>query len=316
MFVAVALVGFVFGFLAATVVATRSRKLRTDISSLLSRLHLISNDVGKGFEEDFRPQEASVTTSDEKARWSSSELLTKKQVETRFEPSSWQFLAYEDFKTTILAKQAGVKKFPCVYATMGYRDDEHRYIFLETNNPAEPRNIRRIAPALETYLDTAKQIGPNTSLVIIGAPSEKAKSVDAYNDTFWNMLRGLRMTDPKPWPEEVPKLVESTKWTFCYNGEPVFPIMLTPAHTQRWSRHMSVPIIALQPKWVLDDLLSTPEKRCEATGKVRKLLREFDQVDISPDLTSYGHPGTSEARQLCLLDENQTVKCPYDNFDT
>lgn len=78
---------------------------------------------------------------------------------------------------------------------------------------------------------------------------------------------------------------------------------------------MSVPIIALQPKWVLDKLLDTPEKRKVATGKVRKLLKEYDQIDISPDLTSYGQPGTSEARQLCLLDENETASCPYSNFD-
>lgn len=129
------------------------------------------------------------------------------------------------------------------------------------------------------------------------------------------MLRMLRVTDPKPWPHDVPESVDSEKWTFCYNGEPVFPVMLTPAHMQRWSRHMSVPIIALQPKWVLDKLLSTPEKREAATGKVRKLLKEYDQIDISPDLTSYGQPGTSEARQLCLLDENETASCPYSNFD-
>ena len=316
MFVAIAFVGFVFGFLAAAIAATRSEELRTDISRLLSWFQKIAYDVREEFEEDVRPKEASQTTSNQQARYLSNELLTREQVESRYEPSSWQFLAYEDFKTTILAKQTGMKKFPCVYATMGYRDDEHRYIFLETNNPAEPQNVRLIAPALETYLSTARQFGPNTSLVIIGAPSEEEKSVEAYNNTFWDMLRGLRMTDPKPWPADVPQSVESTKWTFCYNGEPVFPILLTPAHTQRWSRHMSVPIIALQPKWVLDDLLSTPEKRGEATDKVRKLLKQFDQVDISPDLTSYGHPGTSEARQLCLLDENQTVNCPYRNFDT
>lgn len=315
MFFAVASIAFAFGFLAATISATRSEKFRTEISNLLSWLPPVSKDVRKAVKEGFG-LEASLGRLDEQGGWSGRGLLTKHQVETQFEPSSWQYLAYEDLTTTILAKQTGMKKFPCVYATMGYRDNQHRYLFLESDNPASPQNIRLIAPALKAYLETAKGLGPNTSLVIIGAPSETEKSVDAYNNTFWDMLRGLRMTDPKPWPVDVPASVESAEWTFCYNGEPVFPVMLTPTHIQRWSRHMSVPVIALQPKWVLDNLLSTPEKRSEATGKVRKLLKEFDQVDISPDLTSYGQVGTSEARQLCLLDENQTVECPYRDFDT
>ena len=198
---------------------------------------------------------------------------------------------------------------------MGYRADEHRYVFLKSDNPAEPQNIRLVAPALLSYLSISPSLGPNTSLVIVCAPSETEKTVEEYNDSFWHMLRMLRITDPKPWPKDVPESVDSEKWTFCYDDQPIFPVMLTPAHTRRWSRHMSVPIIALQPKWVLDRLLGTPEKREAAIGKVRKLLKDYDQIDISPDLTSYGQPGTSEARQLCLLDKNETASCPYSNFD-
>ncbi|KAG9559605.1 hypothetical protein KCU97_g17970, partial [Aureobasidium melanogenum] len=61
--------------------------------------------------------------------------------------------------------------------------------------------------------------------------------------------------------------------------------------------------------------MSTPEKRKSATGKVRKLLAEYDQIDISPDLTQYGEEGTSEIHQLCLKDENETMDCPFDDFD-
>lgn len=242
-------------------------------------------------------------------------LLTKDQVEANFDNASWQALAYQDFKTVVLAKENQMKTFPCIYATMGYRADEHRYIFLNSDDPSEPQNIRLIAPALKEYLRTSTSLGPNTSLVIVGAPSEREKSVEEYNNTFWAMLRGLRIIDAETWPKDIPETIDSEKWMFCFDGQPLFPVMLTPAHMRRWSRHMSVPIIALQPKWVLDRLLSTPEKRESATGKVRKLLKEYDQIDISPDLTSYGQPGTSEARQLCLLDINETAKCPYANLD-
>jgi FPC/CPF motif-containing protein YcgG len=208
-----------------------------------------------------------------------------------------------------------MKTFPCVYATVGYRADHHRYVFLESDDPSEPRNVRKIALALAEYLRISTSLGPNTSLVIIGASSEKQRSVEEHNRTFWDMLRGLRICDPKGWPEEIPQETADAKWSFCFNGEPVFPVMLTPAHQERWSRHMSVPVIALQPKWVLDNLLETPEKRKAARSKIRNLLQKYDTIGISPDLTDYGAVGTSEVRQLCLQDKNESVQCPYRNFD-
>ena len=35
---------------------------------------------------------------------------------------------------------------------MGYRSDDHRYVFLESDNPSEARNIRIIGLALREYL--------------------------------------------------------------------------------------------------------------------------------------------------------------------
>lgn len=313
MIVALAFVCFVLGFGAAIAVARIPGRLQTTVVKLLDTISTSSNTSLKPNDKNI---ETLWTSPKDKGNLNDSQLLTKEEVETRFGPSSWQFLAYQDFRTAILARESGIKTFPCVYATMGYRAGDHRYVFLKSDNPAEPQNIRCIAPALRDYLSMARDLGPNTSLVIIAAPSEKEKSVEEYNNTFWEMLRGLRIVDPEPWPKNVPEILESEKWTFCFNGEPVFPVMLTPAHTQRWSRHMSVPLIALQPKWVLDQLLSTPDRREAAVGKVRKLLKSFDQIDISPDLTSYGAEGTSEARQFCLLDKNETATCPYSNLDT
>lgn len=315
MIVTVAVSCVFLGFIAAAAVLTKPEKTNPEILWLLSSLRLVSreryeNILCTSLENGI---DSSSTASD---ALKDGNLLTKEQVEADFEPSSWQALAYQDFRTKILAKGTGMKTFPCVYATMGYRAGDHRYIFLHSDNPAEPRNVRKIAPALQEYLRISKSLGPNTSLVIFGAPSQTERSVESYNNSFWDMLRGLRIADPNAWPTEVPESLASEKWTFCYGGEAVFPVMLTPAHSQRWSRHMSVPVIALQPKWVLDNLLSTQIKRDAAVGKVRKLLKEYDQVDVSPDLTSYGQPGTSEARQLCLLNENKTAEQPYLNLDS
>ena len=63
---------------------------------------------------------------------------------------------------------------------MGFRSHDHRYIFLESDDPAEPRNLRKIAPALKEYLDISTTLGPNTSLVIIGDRVQMGLNVHLY----------------------------------------------------------------------------------------------------------------------------------------
>lgn len=140
--------------------------------------------------------------------------------------------------------------------------------------------------------------------------------MEDYRYRFWSTLRALRIYDSKPWPQEVPKDVESNTWAFCFDGSPIFPVALTPLHEKRKSRWAPSLCIALQPKWVFDHLLSTQQKRDGATAKVRTLLREYDDVDPSPSLTAYGAPGTTEAHQLFLADDNELEgQCPYEDFD-
>ncbi|RKL35174.1 hypothetical protein BFJ70_g8032 [Fusarium oxysporum] len=302
---------------AFTVVTRLMQFLKAPLNRFIKKLRFLTN--GFKLVTSTTEQEVAALRSHgvkDTRSYSHAELLTRNEVESRFNENSWQGLAYQDFRNTILARGRETKTFPCVYATMGYRSDDHRYVFLESDNPSEPRNVRKVALCLASYLRISTSLGPNTSLVIIGAPSEKQRTVEEHNRTFWDMLRGLRICDPKAWPDDIPQDTEDAKWTFCFNGEPVFPVMLTPAHQKRWSRHMSVPVIALQPKWVLDNLLGTPEKRKAAQNKVRNLLQKYDTIGVSPDLTAYGAVGTSEARQLCLQDKNESVQCPYRNFDS
>lgn len=169
-----------------------------------------------------------------------------------------------------------------------------------------------ISAALTEYLAIAPDLGDNTSLVIVSAPADVRLDVEAFSKRFWRLLERLHSADQKPWPSTVPESIHDANWTFCFEGIPIFPILLTPAHDRRRSRYASVPIVALQPKWILDKLLGTPEKREIAQNKVRKLLVAYDTIEVSPDLAAYGTEGTSEARQLCLLDENAPAEVPKD----
>lgn len=168
---------------------------------------------------------------------------------------------------------------------------------------------------MRAYLALAPSLGSNTSLVIMCAETEKTEELAFYTERFWKFLRGLRIFDSDQWPRDVPTKTADKEWTFCYAGESVFPIALTPAHQDRRSRHARNLIIAMQPKWVIDALLASPEKRDAAQNKVRGLLRKYDVADVSSDLTAYGADGSSESRQLVLTDDGSTNHIPYGDLD-
>jgi FPC/CPF motif-containing protein YcgG len=228
-----------------------------------------------------------------------------------YAPETWQRKVYEDLVTVLLSKEHGIKTFPCVYATKGYKSNDHRYVFIHSEDPSEPRNVRLIGRGLRAYLPLSRSCGPNTTLVVLCPPSTKARSVEQYNLDFWGLLRGLRVFDTKPWPEEIPADTIANKWAFCFDGVPWFPAVLTPAHSKRQSRYAPNLVIVMQPKWIFDILFNTLEKRHKACEKVRALVADFDEIPVSPDVAHYGEPGTTESRQYYLLDENETSYCPY-----
>ena len=317
------------GFLAVNLLTTKPRTGRTLFIGFYNNICLAVNSWQREFHSPKIRKERTPDGSKEERGFAT--LLTRcgsnlaakliqadpirTQVEEQYCHGTWQRETYEDFRGTILAREHA-RTFPCLYATKGFRDNDHRYVFLLSEDPSEPRNIHVIGPALKAYLSLAHSLGSNTSLVIISQPSNKRQSLETYNESFWNLLRGLRICDQVDWPSHVPPNTSDPYWTFCFNGEPIFPIALTPAHERRWSRHASTLIVAIQPKWVIDNLMSTLKERQDATDKVRHLLRKYDRVEISPHLADYGASGASESRQLTLSDNDEVVNVTFDDMDS
>ncbi|KAH8655383.1 YqcI/YcgG family-domain-containing protein [Xylariales sp. PMI_506] len=238
-------------------------------------------------------------------------VLNRRQIETLYSHETWQRQSYEALCTVLLPLEYGTQSFPCPYATKGLKSHEQRYLFVPSDNPSEPRNVRRIAAALRQYLEISRSCGPNTTLVMLCPPSDPVRSMEQYNLEFWGLLHGLRVLDDKPWPADVPADTKANTWAFCFDGVPWFPTVFTPAHARRRSRYMPVVTYVLQPKWIFDALFSTPEKRLSACTRVRKMVTEFDDVPLSPEIAHFGELGTSESRQYYLLDENEPSVCPY-----
>ncbi|EFR00843.1 yqcI protein [Nannizzia gypsea CBS 118893] len=244
-----------------------------------------------------------------------SKILKRKELEDTFGPTTWQRESYDAFQAAVCSTDPVA--FPCVYATKGFKAKEHRYIFLDSEDMNNKKNISTLATALKEYLTTPHSaLGPNTSLVVLFPIANSQLSPREYHQKYWDCLRALRKVDTKPWPANIPTDTDTPLWKFCFNGEPVFSAAMTPSHEKRRSRYAPCFCIVFQPNFVFDILFATELKKKAAISKVRGLLADFDEVPISPELKNYGDVTGRESKQYFIMDENQSSPpCPYTSLD-
>lgn len=202
-------------------------------------------------------------------------------------PKTWQRQSYDAFQAAITSNDPVA--FPCIYATKGFKAREHRYIFLESENTNDRRNIDILASALRQYLsEPHNELGPNTSLAVLFPIPDSRSTVEDYHRKYLDFLRGLHQVDSKPWPKHTQTKLETPLWRLCFDGQPIFSVALTPAHQKRPSRYAPCFSIMFQPNFVFDILFATQLIKLTAISKVRNLLLDYDVVPISPELKNYG----------------------------
>jgi FPC/CPF motif-containing protein YcgG len=227
--------------------------------------------------------------------------LGRHEVAGRFAPGSWQQVVFSEFGSALTSE---VRPFPCIFGVQGFKDDQLRYLFLEDIDE------KILGVQLKAYIDQARQLGQNTSLVVFSSLRE-IESIQDYHGKFWGILRRLSETDETSWPKEIPEEIANKHWEFCYAGEPIFVVCNTPAHVFRQSRRSSVFMLTFQPRWVFKNILGTPEKALTVFSKVRDRLESFDAIAVSPDLGQYGMEHVLESSQYFLNDKNETITCPF-----
>jgi FPC/CPF motif-containing protein YcgG len=169
------------------------------------------------------------------------------EVEAKFAEGTWQRQAFNTYTTTLLDED---RIFPCIYATKGYKGNEQRYMFVDTDDLGELRHAEALAAALDAYLPISRKLGPNTSLVFLARENSKPREMEEYLDGFWKLLNNLATLDRTAWPNDIPKDIDTDKWCLCYGGEPFFTVIQTPAHQKRASRYAPGVTIVFQPKWI------------------------------------------------------------------
>ncbi|WP_414635281.1 YqcI/YcgG family protein [Bacillus sp. NTK034] len=218
----------------------------------------------------------------------------------------WQQIAFDRFQTKMTDKE---RPFPCIPATIGFAKNQLRYGFAD--DPRDPDSIQQSAAMLKEFSVHSREFGSYTSLIIFYKTRDDL-SLEEYEQLFWEQLTGLCEMDNAEWPNEIPKDPHDPLWEFCFHGEKYFVYCATPAHKNRQSRHFDTMMLAITPRWVLQEFMKKKTLASRLKNQIRKRLQKYDSITIHPDLNSYGADDNFEWKQYFLRDDDTTIsKCPF-----
>lgn len=236
--------------------------------------------------------------------------LFKDEKTNRIILQPWKRDALEKFEAKILDKQ---KPFPCIPATQGYSLNHLRYGFV--GDPRKISSIQELASLLTEFNQASKELGKYTSLILFYETHKewiRSYSVEQFEQLFWDLLNGLSDMDPFDWPSHIPKDPHNSLWEFCFHKEPYFMYCATPSHARRKSRYFPYFMLAVTPRWVLEEFNATPTLANKIRSQIRKRLENYDSVPAHPNLNSYGHEDNYEWKQYFLHDDDTSLsKCPF-----
>jgi FPC/CPF motif-containing protein YcgG len=225
-------------------------------------------------------------------------ILTLEEVEDGFPSGSWQ---RRSAARTLEAVASTTEPFPCVFAAQAAMKGALRFSFPDPGRP------ETLAVALGDFLAQAREIGPLSALLCAFPPDQA--QIEDYRARFWAVLRALRNLDPDPWPATVPRDLQDPAWSFCFAGEPVFPLCTSPAHQNRRTRQSETFMISFQPRWIFDHHLPSAAVAEKYSRLIQGRMRGYDKIGVSPDLGQYGE-GFLDARKYFFLDENAPAPFP------
>ena len=223
----------------------------------------------------------------------------------------WHREAYDD----VYDRLANESSFPCVFSKNAIRKGLLKFIFVEGN---DLEDMKRLATGLMTFVEVSSDWNGdlNTAYPLVVAFSENAISarrVDDYHAFGWRTLQRLHSLDDHPWPADVSYDPNSTAWSMCFRGMPIFCNMSNPAHQSRASRNLGKHFkLVINPRERFDKVAGDTPAGRRARANIRERILAYDDQPHCPQLGSYGEDSL-EWWQYSLTDKNEirTDKCPF-----
>lgn len=237
------------------------------------------------------------------------ELLTKEAID-KIDVPAWKLDAITKFTAKMTAKE---KLFPCIPATLGHSLNHLRYGFV--SDPRDVSSSEELARLLKEFTLKSRKLGKYTSLIVFYETPLDLLNYDNeidFENLFWQQLIQLTHLDELDWPSYIPTNPHNPSWEFCFHGKQYFVYCATPAHKNRMSRHFPYFMLAITPRWVLEEFHSDHRYASKLKSKIRERLASYDSIVAHPELKSYGNADNYEWKQYFLRDDETSLsKCPF-----
>ncbi|MEB1809185.1 MAG: YqcI/YcgG family protein [Bacillaceae bacterium] len=233
-------------------------------------------------------------------------LTTKEKAQLQLH--GWKLNAIQHFEEKMTNRQ---HLFPCIPATQAFALSHLRYGFV--GHPDDDLTSYELAQVLKEYSENYRQFGKYTTLIVFFKGShEENITVEEYEQKYWKLLNKVTELDEKSWPEHIPQDPHENEWEFCFHGEPYFMYCATPVHTHRNSRSFPYFMMAITPRWVLQQFNTSPDYAEKMKTQIRKRLAAYDHIEAHPELKKYGEDDNYEWKQYFLHDDETALsKCPF-----
>ena len=228
---------------------------------------------------------------------------------------AWKSSAWEDFRAII-----NDPAFPCFFASSADKRGSLRYCFIE--DPRSETDLRLLGNAVTEYLEEVREIEERSvtdaafQILIVFVKTPQPISLEDEQTQGWEILSRLHLLDSKPWPKHVATDPEDTKWSFCWDGVPLFVNISASAHKRRKSRRLGRHLaLVIQPRDAFDSIAGNTPSGRKLREKIRKRIKPYDGVSACPLLGTYGESGSLEWLQYAIPDQNgplsEDSRCPF-----
>ena len=201
-------------------------------------------------------------------------------------------------------------QYPCFFGSQAEKSGHLYYSFIE-----DPAATSELHVTLRNFIEiSSRHLNERNNLVVFFKPDTGAVTHEEWRDRTWQILQQLHNADQQPWSETTPAQPSDHRWEFCYGGTLFFVVALAPSYVLRKSRNMGPGLILLfQPRDVFANPATGEDVGQEARDLIRRRLREWDDVEVHPDLGTFGDPEKHEWKQYFLSDDvtPEPGRCPF-----
>ena len=194
--------------------------------------------------------------------------------------------------------------FPCLFAKRAWRDHSARFLYCADEQCGGQSHFHDGVLAYTQFVKNTplhdRLFCPLIAVFVYGLRDDPGR----HHAVAWRMLQHLLDRDPTPWPADLPRDPNDPRWTFCFDGVPLFFNISTPAHQHLRSRVLGQHLVlVINPRENFDVVASAGDRSGRLIReKIRSRVKAYNAGLVPAELGFYGEEDNYEWRQYQLAE--------------